>query len=95
VISGRKLKGADLTERTAFFETYGMLAGPDGLKTLKAMLEPRGLLRKKEVPEIRACAAMAIGKIRSAEAREVLARNASDKDPLVRNAVGRALKEND
>jgi len=95
VISGRKLKGADLTERTAFFETYGMLAGPDGLKTLKAMLEPRGLLRKKEVPEIRACAAMAIGKIRSSDAREVLARNAGDKDPLVRNAVGRALKEND
>ncbi len=94
VVSGRKLKGADLTERTAFFESYGLLAGPDGLKVLAPMLEVRGLLRRKEDPEIRACAAMAIGKIGTPEAREVLNRVANDKDPLVRNAINRALQEN-
>lgn len=92
VVAGKKLKGADLTERTAFFETYGLLAGAKGLKTLAPMLEARGLLRRKEDPEIRACAAMAIGKIGTPEAREVLNHVANDKDPLVRNAVGRALR---
>ncbi len=95
VVAGKKLKGADLTERTAFFETYGLLAGASGLKTLVPMLEPRGLLRRKEDPEIRACAAMAIGKIGTPEAREVLNRVGNDKDPLVRNAVGRALRGDD
>jgi HEAT repeat protein len=92
VVAGKKLKGANLTERTAFFETYGLLAGPTGLETLAPMLEVRGLLRRKEDPEIRACAAMAIGKIGTPEARDVLNRVANDKDPLVRNAVNRALE---
>jgi HEAT repeat protein len=54
---------------------------------------PRGLLRMKESSETRACAAMALGKIRTAEAREVLQRAADDKDLVVRNAVSRALRE--
>jgi hypothetical protein len=95
VVTGKSLKGADLTERTAFFETYGLLAGANGLKTLVPMLEPRGLLRRKEDPEIRACAAMAIGKIGTPEARDALNRAANDKDPLVRNAVSRALQGED
>ena len=59
------------------------------------MLEVRGLLRPKEDPEIRACAAMAIGKIATPEAREVLNHVANDKDALVRNAVNRALRGDD
>jgi HEAT repeat protein len=57
------------------------------------MLLPRGLLKLKEASETRACAAIALGKVRSAEAREVLARVADDKDLVVRNAVSRALRE--
>jgi HEAT repeat protein len=92
VVAGRGLRDADLTERTAFFEAYGVLAGDDGLKRLRALLEPRGLLRRKENPQIRACAAMALGRIGSQEAQEVLEHYVHDKDPLVRNAVSRALR---
>jgi len=51
------------------------------------------LLGKKEDPETRACAATALGKVRTPEARAVLERAAHDKEPLVRNAVSRALRE--
>jgi HEAT repeat protein len=51
------------------------------------------MLKLKEPPETRACAAIAIGKIRTADAREVLTRVAEDKDLVVRNAVNRALRE--
>jgi HEAT repeat protein len=36
---------------------------------------------------------MALGKIRTAEAREVLQQAAEDKDLVVRNAVSRSLRE--
>ncbi len=91
-VDGKSLRDADLTEKTAFFEAYGLLAGPKGMAKLASLLEPRGLLRRKEDPQIRACAAMALGKIGTPEAREVLSRAVGDKDPLVRNAVNRALE---
>lgn len=92
VVEGKTLRDADLTEKTAFFEAYGLLAGAKGMAKLESLLEPRGLLRRKEDPQIRACAAMALGKIGTAEARAVLSRCVGDKDPLVRNAVNRALE---
>src|SRR5215213_1010404 len=81
----------DLTEKMAFFEAYGAIAGAAGLKAMSGLLLPRGLLRMKESSEIRACAAIAIGKIRTAEARQVLQQAADDKDLVVKNAGGRAL----
>ena len=92
-VTGSKLKNADLTEKMAFFEAYGSLAGAKGISVLEKMLLAKGLLSKKEDPETRACAAMALGKIRSAEARGVLEKAAQDKEALVRNAVSRALRE--
>jgi len=92
-VTGTKLKNADLTEKMAFFEAFGSLVGAKGIAVLEKMLAPRGLLAKKEDPETRACAAMALGKIRTPEARAVLERIAQDKEPLVRNAVSRALRE--
>ncbi|HET9387596.1 MAG TPA: HEAT repeat domain-containing protein [Gemmatimonadales bacterium] len=93
-VMGAKLKDADLTEKMAFFEAYGALAGPAGIATLEKMLLGRGgLLARKEDPETRACAAMALGKIRTPAARDVLQKVAQDKEPLVRNAVSRALRE--
>ncbi|HEX2219922.1 MAG TPA: HEAT repeat domain-containing protein [Gemmatimonadales bacterium] len=93
VVLGKGVKELDLTEKMAFFEAYGTIAGPNGIKPLSGMLLPRGLLKMKESSETRACAAMALGKIRTAEAREILARVADDKDLVVRNAVNRALRE--
>jgi len=92
-VTGGKLKHADLTEKMTFFEAYGSLAGAKGIAVLEKMLLAKGLLSKKEDPETRACAAMALGKIRSAEARGVLEKAAQDKEALVRNAVSRALRE--
>jgi HEAT repeat protein len=90
---GRDLRGADLSEKTAFFEAFGLLAGADGVARLAPLLEPGGgLFKKKSDPETRACAAMALGKIGTPEARQALEAAIQDKDPLVRNAVGRALE---
>ena len=93
IVLGKGMKEMDLTEKMAFFEAYGAIAGTSALKAMSAMLLPRGLLRMKEASETRACAAIALGKIRTAEARDVLQRTAEDKDLVVRNAVSRALKE--
>lgn len=94
VVLGKSLKGMDLTEKMAFFEAYGAIAGANGLKPLSSILLQRGLLKKmKEPPEVRACAAMALGRIKTAEARDVLQKAADDKELVVRNAVNRALRE--
>jgi hypothetical protein len=94
IVMGKGVGDMDLTEKMAFFEAYGSIAGASALKPLSGLLLPRGLLRMKEASEIRACAAIALGKIRTAEAREVLQQAADDKDLVVRNAVSRALREN-
>jgi HEAT repeat protein len=93
VVLGKTVKEMDLTEKMAFFEAYGAIAGGAGLKPLSAILLQRGLLKMKASPETRACAAMALGRIRTAEARELLQRAADDKEMVVRNAVNRALRE--
>jgi hypothetical protein len=88
-----KSKDMDLTEKMAFFEAYGSIAGATALKALSAILLQRGLLRMKEPAETRACAAMALGRIKTPEARDILQRAADDKELVVRNAVNRALRE--
>jgi hypothetical protein len=94
MVLGGKLKDADLTEKMTFFEAYGALAGTAGIPVLEKLLVPKGgLLARKEDPETRACAAMALGKIRAPAARDVLQKVTQDKEPLVRNAVSRALRE--
>ncbi|HEU5040938.1 MAG TPA: HEAT repeat domain-containing protein [Gemmatimonadales bacterium] len=93
IVLGKAVKEMDLTEKMAFFEAYGSIAGAGGLQALTAMLLPRGLLKLKVASETRACAAIAIGRIRTPEAREVLKGAADDKDLVVRNAVSRALRE--
>lgn len=93
IVLGKTVKEMDLTEKMAFFEAYGAIAGTNALKPLSAILLQRGLLKMKEPPEIRACAAMALGRIKTAEARETLQRALDDKELVVRNAVNRALRE--
>lgn len=92
VIKGKTLRGADLTEKMAFFEAYGAMCGDGGIAYLDTLLNGKGLFGKREDPELRACAAMALGRIGSARARESLARAASEKDVVVRNAVSRAMR---
>jgi hypothetical protein len=92
-VDGKALRAADLTEKMAFFEAYGTMAGPAGVARLAPLLETGGFLKRKEDPETRACAAMALGKIKTPEARALLELAVKDKEPMVRNAVNKALRE--
>jgi hypothetical protein len=91
-IKGKVTREADLTEKMALFEAYGTLCGDAGITLLDGMLNARGLFGKKEDPELRACAAMALGRIGSEVAIATLRRAANEKEILVRNAVNRALR---
>ncbi len=93
VVLGKGVKEMDLTEKMAFFEAYGAIAGPPALKALEGILLPRGLLKMKQSPETRACAAIAIGRIRGPEARELLVKASEDRELVVRTAASRALRE--
>lgn len=93
VVQGKLTREIDLTERMRFFEAYALIAGAGALEPLAGMLSAGGLFRRKESPEVRACAALAIGRLRSPEARELLQKYREDKELVVRNAVSRALRE--
>ena len=92
LVQGKDVRSADLTEKMAFFEAYGAMVGEEGVAILDAMLNSGGFLRKREDPEVRACAAMALGRIGSPAAQAALKRAADTKEALVRNAVARALR---
>jgi hypothetical protein len=91
-IKGRELRDSNLTEKMAFFEAYGLLCGDAGVVLLDGLLNAKGFMGKKDDPEIRACAAMALGKIGSKKAMEALNKATSEKDVIVRNAVSRAIR---
>jgi HEAT repeat protein len=92
-VLNRGLKDADLTERIAFFEAYALIAGAASLDPLARILIPSGMFKRKETAESRACAAIALSRLGTPEARDVLQQAANDKDLVVRNAVNRALRE--
>jgi len=92
-VKGKELREADRTERLAFFELYGALCGDAGVAFLDGILNAKGgLFARKEDPELRACAAVALGRVGTPASREALQRAEGDKDVIVRNAVGRALR---
>lgn len=93
VVQGKLPRVIDLTERMRFFEAYAMIAGTGALDLLAQMLSAGGLFKRREVPEVRACAALAMARIRSPAARELLEKHRDDKELVVRNAVSRALRE--
>jgi len=93
LITGKILRGTDLTEKKPFFEAYGLFCGSAGVGPLYEILNGRGMFRRKDDPETRACAALALGKIGTPDARAALEKARNIRDPLVRNAVGSALRE--
>ena len=93
MVSGKGAKDADRTERIALFELYGSICGDAGVALLDGILSAKGgLFARKEDPELRACAAVALGKIGSAAARSVLEKSVGEKDVIVKAAVSRALR---
>jgi HEAT repeat protein len=92
VVTGKAIRDADLTEKMALFEAYGALCGDAGITFLDGLLNGKGFLGRREDPELRACAAMALGRIRSPQAMSALQRAAAEKEVVVRNAVNKALR---
>jgi HEAT repeat protein len=93
LVKANQIRSADRTERLAMFELYGTLCGDSGVAWLDEMLNPKGgLFSKKEDPEVRACAAIALGHIGTVRSQNALQKAMSEKDAVVRNAVNRALK---
>jgi HEAT repeat protein len=93
VVLGRGPQELERAERRQFFEAYAVLAGAPALRVLSDILEPRGLFRRRETAENRTCAAYAIARLQSADARAVLERIQQDKELAVRNAAARALRD--
>ena len=91
-VKGKAIRDADPTEKKAFFEAFGTLAGDGAVEYLDAVLNGKGFLGRREDSEMRACAAIALGRISSARATDVLRKASSEKDVVVRNAVNRALR---
>lgn len=89
------MRVADITEKVAVFEAYGMTSQGDGVGLLDSILNKKGLLGKRESTEMRAAAALGLGRITTAEARASLERATQDEDPVVRSNVNRALRQED
>lgn len=89
---GKRIQDGDLTEKMAFFEAFGSMCGEAGVPMLDGLLNRKGLFGKRGDAEVRACAAMALGRVGTDAAFAALRRAASDKDILVRNAVSKALR---
>jgi hypothetical protein len=91
-VKGKAIRDADPTEKKAFFEAFGTLAGDGAVEYLDTVLNGKGFLGRREDSEMRACAAIALGRISSPKAADVLRKASSEKDVVVRNAVNRALR---
>ena len=92
-IHGKRIRNADLTEKMAFFEAYGAIGGSTAVQELADLLNAKGFLGRRNPTELRACAALGLGEAGTPEARTALEKARHDEDPIVRNAVVRALKE--
>ena len=68
------------------------MCGDGGVAHLDALLNGRSLLRHREDSEMRACAAIALGRVGTDKAVAALRKAAVEKDVIVRNAVARALR---
>ena len=91
-IESKETRVADISEKVAFFEAFGMVAGDDGVELLDRLLNGKRFLRKREPSDIRSAAALGLGKIGSQAARAALDHATHDGDAVVRSNVGRALR---
>ena len=93
VVLDKQLRSHDLTERRAFFQAYGTIAGESGVANLREILLPKVFWRPVD-SDTRACAAMALGVVPSQSARGALQRATKARDRVVRTAAMKALQGN-
>jgi hypothetical protein len=92
IIKGKAVRDADRTEKMAVFEAFGSICGESGVAWLDNILNGKSMFGRREDAEIRACAAVALGRVKTAGAQAALQKAAGEKDVVVRNAVSRALR---
>lgn len=93
MVKARESRDADRTERVAMFELFGLLCGDPGVPYLDELLNGKGgIFARKEDPDVRASAALALGKIGTQRAQQTLQKALNEKDVVVRTAVNRALR---
>jgi len=92
IIKGKTVRDADRTEKMAVFEAYGSICGESGVAWLDNLLNGKSMFGRREDAELRACAAVALGRVKTASAQAALQKAAGEKDVVVRNAVSRALR---
>lgn len=92
ILAGKEIRAADITEKVAFFEAYGTVAQGRAVDMLDKLLNAKGFLGKREPSEMRAAAALGLGKVGSPAAVAALRRAADEEDAVVRSAVNRALR---
>lgn len=92
LVQGKEIRAAELSEKMAIFEAYGQLGDPQAVGILGGILNSRGFLGRREPSEVRACAALGLGKVGDDAAARELEKASRDDDPVVRNAVSRALR---
>lgn len=91
-LGGKRMKHADISEKIAFFEAYGAVGGEEAVSVLGKLLNRKGLLGRREPEEIRACAALGLGRAGTANAMAELRAAQNATEPVVRSAVSRALR---
>jgi hypothetical protein len=92
ILQSREIRSAELSEQIAMFEAYGSIQDPQAHQFLDKYLNGKGFLGRREPSEIRACAALGLGRLGTEQAKNSLRAAVTDDDPVVRNAVGRALR---
>lgn len=95
ILSSKEIRVADITEKVAFFEAFGTVAQERAVDMLDKFLNSKGFLGKREPSEMRAAAALGLGKVGTPPAVAALRRAADEEDAVVRSAVNRALRSED
>lgn len=92
ILTAREFRTAPLGDKLALVDAYARAGGVRSVPLLHQLLNGRRMLRHRETPDLRACAARALGSITTSEAHDALQKAAADAEPAVRSAVKRALQ---
>ena len=95
IAKGKVIRTADVGEKVAVFEAFGIVASEGGVRLLDDLLNGKSFLGKREPSEIRAAAALGLGRIGTPAGKTALQKAMDDDDPVVRSNVGRALRRED
>ncbi len=92
LVRGKRLRDRDLTEQMAVFDAYGALCGDEGVALLDSLLNGKSLIGRRAESTVRACAAIALGRVGSGRAQAVLRRATGEREAVVRTAIQRAMR---